>query len=103
MRPVPRLIKAIAEIQDMIEAERAGVSPAADVRVAAEQQGLTLANEIAANAALDAAVRDTAARAAAAHQERIDGIRQLAGKRAQALDQAARDLADLARTIGSAT
>jgi len=103
MQPDTRLIAAIQEIEALVTAERARLPEAAQSRVAAEQQQVDLATQIRDGNQFDATVRDTAGKAAAAGQARIEKAQLLTSQRAQALDQAARDLADLRRVLGGET
>jgi hypothetical protein len=103
MQSDPRLIETIKEIEALVTAERARLPEAAQSRVAAEQQQVNLAAQIRDDNQFDATVRDTAGKAAAAGQARIEKAQLLARQRAQALDQAARNLAGLRRILGGQT
>jgi hypothetical protein len=103
MQPDPRLIEVIQEVEALVTAERARLPEAAQSRVTAEQQQISLATQIRDDSQFDPTVRDTAGKAAAAGQARIEKVQLLNRQRAQALDQAARNLADLRRSLGGET
>ena len=87
-------------IQAMLANERDRLAAAEQRQVSAEEQQVSLAMSVRRNRHLDATIRDTAAQAAKAGQARIAQVRQVAARRAQALDQASRDIDGLLRAFG---